>query len=254
MQTPSTSIPGILKSTWYFLRMTVLTAIVLATLFTAFTPAGLMPGALSPNSPFINDAAQRAQFLTPTPRSRPHLGLVAGHWGNDSGAVCADGLTEMEINLNVAALVKEYLIREGFEVDLLQEFDPNLSGYQALALVSIHTDSCLYINDLATGFKVAPALGNAQPERSSRLAACMRNRYARATGLTFHANTITPDMTSYHAFDEIHHETPATIIEIGFMNLDRQLLTRQPEKVAAGITQGILCFINNEDINNAQQP
>ncbi|GAB4496456.1 MAG: hypothetical protein OHK0052_06400 [Anaerolineales bacterium] len=252
MQTSPPLIPGILKSTWYFLRMTALTAIVLATLFTAFTPAGLLPSALAPDSPFINDDPQRSAFLTPTPRARPHLGIVAGHWGNDSGAVCSDGLTEMEINLNVASLVKEYLTNAGFEIDLLQEFDPKLAGYQALALVSIHTDSCLYINDLATGFKVAPALGNAQPERSSRLAACLRNRYARSTGLAFHANTITPDMTSYHAFDEIHNETPAAIIEIGFMNLDRQILTREPEKIAAGIAEGILCFIYNEDINNPQ--
>lgn len=254
MQPSSTFISGILKSTWYFVRMTALTAIVLATLFTAFTPASLLPDALAPNSPFVNDDPQRTAFLTPTPRTRPHLGIVAGHWGNDSGAVCADGLTEMEINLNIASLVKEYLLHEGLEVDLLKEFDPNLSNYQALALVSIHADSCLYINDLATGFKVAPALGNAQPERSSRLAACLRSRYARATGLTFHANTITPDMTSYHAFDEIHNETPAAIIETGFMNLDRQILTREPEKVAAGIAQGILCFINNEDVDNPQQP
>jgi N-acetylmuramoyl-L-alanine amidase len=56
-------------------------------------------------------------------------------------------------------------------------------------------------------------------------------------------------MTSYHAFDEIHHETPAVIIEVGFMNLDRQILTRYPDVVAQGIADGVLCYIRNEDVN-----
>jgi len=30
------------------------------------------------------------------------VGLIAGHSGSDSGAVCPDGLTEAEINLGVA--------------------------------------------------------------------------------------------------------------------------------------------------------
>ena len=59
-------------------------------------------------------------------------------------------------------------------------------------------------------------------------------------------------MSSYHAFNEIDDDTPAVIIETGFMNLDRQILTQQPELVAGGISDGILCYIYNEDI--ATQP
>ena len=51
------------------------------------------------------------------------------------------GYREVDINLNVASLVKEDLVAQGYDVDLLAEFDPRLTGYHALALVSIHADS-----------------------------------------------------------------------------------------------------------------
>ncbi len=88
-----------------------------------------------------------------TPPIQQRIGIVAGHWGNDSGAVCTDGLTEVETNLRIASLVKEYLNAEGIEVDLLQEFDRKLYQYRAIALVSIHNDSCDYLGDTATGYK-----------------------------------------------------------------------------------------------------
>jgi N-acetylmuramoyl-L-alanine amidase len=53
-------------------------------------------------------------------------------------------------------------------------------------------------------------------------------------------------MTEYHTFREIHPQTPAVIIETGFMYLDREFLTNHPEKVAGGISDGILCYVNNE--------
>ena len=55
-------------------------------------------------------------------------------------------------------------------------------------------------------------------------------------------------MSSYHTFDEIHEDTPAAIIEIGSLNLDRQILTQEPERIAKGISNGILCYIHNESI------
>jgi N-acetylmuramoyl-L-alanine amidase len=223
-----------------------------ATLFTAWTPVGLKASSL----PETLGAAELQNELLPpadatiptaTPRPLPKIGIVAGHWGSDPGAVCADDLSEQEINLTIASLVRDQLIFAGFDVDLLQEFDTRLQGYRALALVSIHADSCEYINDLATGFKVAGAISSTQPESASRLSACIKARYADSTGLAFHGGSITADMTSYHAFDEIHHETTAVILETGFMNLDRQILTQSPETVADGITRGVLCFIYNED-------
>jgi N-acetylmuramoyl-L-alanine amidase len=81
------------------------------------------------------------------------IGLIAGHQGSDSGSVCDDGLTEAEVNENIASKVFADLQRRGIRTELLQEFDPRLDGYSATALVSIHADSCTYVNELATGFK-----------------------------------------------------------------------------------------------------
>jgi N-acetylmuramoyl-L-alanine amidase len=145
--------------------------------------------------------------------------------------------------------VEQILVESGFDVDLLREFDPQLQGYRSLALVSIHADSCQYVNDEATGFKIAAALSNQYPERATRLTACIKDRYAKATGLNYHPGTVTNDMSSYHAFDEIDGNTNAVIIEVGFLNLDRQILTKGQDQIASGISDGILCYIRNEDIS-----
>jgi len=246
------------RSSVRILQSTIGIAVLLATLFTALPSRGLVSG----------DFYNRLSIIL-TPRSadgaplvsQPQLrvGIVAGHAGNDSGAVCEDGngnatLTEAEVNLEIAAIVQQQLIERGFQVDLLREFDSRLNGYRALAIVSIHNDSCEYINDQATGFKVAAALSSTDPNRANRLTACLVDRYHRDTGLTFHAGSITGDMREYHAFREIDPSTVAAIIETGFLNLDREILTKQTDRVAAGIVDGILCFANNENIEPTPTP
>jgi N-acetylmuramoyl-L-alanine amidase len=242
------------------LQMVIVVAIVIATLFTAWTEPGLLPGGLSEKiSRAISSqrTTPESEIPTTTPRPNPRIGIVAGHSGNDSGAVCPDalgGFSEVDINLSVASLVRQALVSQGYDVDLLAEFDPRLTDYQALALVSIHADSCEYINDQATGFKVSAAISTKYPEQAARLTNCLRSRYASATGLQFHSGSVTSDMTQYHAFNEISADTPAAIIETGFMNLDREILTQHQDLIADGISSGILCFVRNEDITPTQIP
>ena len=50
-------------------------------------------------------------------------------------------------------------------------------------------------------------------------------------------------MTDYHAFRKLAPGTQALIIEIGFLNLDRQLLTDGSDKVVEGLANGISCFL-----------
>ncbi|MEA4910440.1 MAG: N-acetylmuramoyl-L-alanine amidase [Chloroflexi bacterium] len=237
---------------WTSIQTVISVAVIVATLLTLWTPSNLFSDRMLDEMLMAlqSEQTQPAVFPTLTPAPRPVIGIVAGHWGNDSGSVCDDGLTEADTNLHIATLVKQDLINEGYSVDLLQEFDPKLFEYQALALVSIHNDSCQYINDEATGFKVAAAVSSPFPEKANRLTSCLVDRYQRITGLHYHFNTITPDMTSYHAFNEINANTTAAIIETGFLNLDRSILTEQPELVAQGVTAGILCFVRNEPIDN----
>ena len=120
--------------------------------------------------------------------------------------------------------------------------------------MSIHNDSCEYINDDATGFKLAAALNTHDVNRASRLTECLRARYGNVTGLHFHAESITNDMRGYHAFDEINPNTIAAIIETGFLFLDQDLLVKETDKVAYGVAQGILCFARNENIEPTPIP
>lgn len=233
-------------------------AVLLATLFTALPSQGLVNGDFYDRlSLLLTPRTAQDAVFTPQPQLR--IGIVAGHSGNDSGAVCVDGngnvtLTEADVNLEIAALVQQQLIEAGYQVDLLKEFDTRLNGYRALAIVSIHNDSCEYVNDQATGFKVAAALNTNDLNRANRLTACLIDRYEKTTALTFHAGSITGDMREYHAFREIDPSTVAAIIETGFLNLDREILTKQTDRVAAGVVAGILCFTNNENIESTPIP
>jgi N-acetylmuramoyl-L-alanine amidase len=172
-----------------------------------------------------------------------HIGIVAGHSGNDSGTVCIDGLTEASVNQTVADQMAFELRRYGATVDSLQEFDQRLPGYEADAFVSLHSDSCQASSDM-TGYKVASLEGGS--EASAELVRCLWEAYGPATGLRRDPDTITVDMTRYHSFREISPGTPAAIIEMGFMNADRPLLTDHPERAAQGIVDGIKCFLPPE--------
>jgi N-acetylmuramoyl-L-alanine amidase len=240
------------------IQTTMLFAVLLATVFVAWTPQSFSAASFSD---------RLALLLTPEPAMNPdgpaqpplRIGIVAGHSGNDSGAVCTDAngkvtLTEAEVNLNIASLVQKKLVERGFQVDLLNEFDTRLNGYRAVAVLSIHNDSCEYINDEATGFKVAAALNTRDVNRANRLLACMVDRYHAATGLQFHPGSITPDMTGYHAFSEIDPNTIAGIIEAGFLNLDRDMLTQHTDQIADGVVSGLLCFVNNENVEPTPMP
>lgn len=239
------------------LQTTLGVAILLATLFTALPSRGLISGNVYERLSVLLTPQQVDTIFTPQPQIR--IGIVAGHSGNDSGTVCRDGngevtLTEADVNLEIAALVQQQLTQKGYQVDLLREFDTRLNGYRALAIVSIHNDSCEYVNDEATGFKVAAALNTNDLNRANRLTACLVDRYQGITNMTFHAGSITGDMREYHAFREIDPSTVAAIIETGFLNLDREILTKQTDRVAAGVVEGILCFANNENVEPTPIP
>jgi len=215
-------------------------------------PAGTTPEATSSPAPSANPLPPAVQAATPSTAPSaaiPHIGIVAGHWGSDTGAVCPDGLTEVEINVDIAQRAVYILQALGYQADLLEEYDPRLQGYRADALVSIHADSCVAYPGAtppASGFKVASVEDSLVPEAEARLVACLAQCYAARTGMYFHASSITYDMTRYHNFYEIDGRTPAAIIETGFMLNDRYMLTQRADVVAQGIVDGIVCFIEGE--------
>ena len=192
------------------------------------------------SAPFYKPVASREILQRVTQSPGPlRIGIISGHKGSDSGAVCPDGLTEAEINEVIANQVVNYFQTQGIKSDLLDEFDTRLGNYGATAVVSIHADSCLYFNELATGYKVA---GSSYTD-SSALLNCVEQSYGEVTQLPIHANTITPHMTDYHVFRTLPVGVPAVILEVGFMNLDREMLTTTPQIPADGVVQGIECYL-----------
>lgn len=181
----------------------------------------------------------------PTPDVSHRIGVLAGHWGFDTGAVC-NGLREVDITVDIAQRVATQLRSLGYQVDLLQEQHPDrphppLQNYMAAAFVSVHVDSCV---PGASGFKVSRWAFSQMPEVENRLVQCLYKEYSAVTGIPRHDNSITIDMWNYYAFREIGKPTPGAIIELGFMTGDRWLLVQQPDLAAQGIVNGLLCFLN----------
>jgi N-acetylmuramoyl-L-alanine amidase len=248
-------------SLWRGLQTALGAAFIVATLFTLWTPGSLAADsrdALLAESLEAESAVDQVPIVTTLDATEveplTNVGIVAGHYGYDSGAVCDNGLREVDLNLDIATRVQKILVDAGYPVDLMEEYDPALNGYLGAVLVSIHLDSCAYINEQATGYKVAAALSELNLAASQRLTSCLSNRYGEVTGLPYHPGSVTSDMTYYHAFSEINPDTTAAIIEAGFMNLDQQFLLEQTDLVAQGIAKGILCFLNEEPILSTVEP
>lgn len=177
------------------------------------------------------------------------VALISGHAGFDSGAVCTDDdgevmLTEAEINANIAEIAAQRLRQHplGLDVTILDEKDERLSGLQVDVMLSLHSDSCVMLS----GYKAVADPNSALNDAQQKLLTCIDNRYVAATQLAYHPTTITHDMLGYHAFNRIAPQTPAAILEMGFMGGDQVLLTEEAERVAQGVVDSVICFLNNE--------
>jgi N-acetylmuramoyl-L-alanine amidase len=245
---------GILGGFFRTMFIAVFAAALASTVFTWFTaPEFITPRVASDLQ--VADATSIAAVapFTPTPilvtpNFMQRIGIVSGHRGpeNDPGAVCDDGLTEAEINFSVAQMVVTELRSRGYTVDLLDEFDPRLEGYQAAALVSIHANDCRDYGEFVSGFLVARAAARPAGGLDDVLAECIGLQYGRAVTIE-RRYALTLDMTDYHTFREIHPLTPAAIIELGFLRGDRELLTQRQPEMASGIINGVLCFLNGDN-------
>lgn len=204
-------------------------------------------------------------FPTPTPRPQgmqPRVGIQVGHWKSNelpeelarlrsSSGAFVRGLSEIELNLDIARRVEALLLARGVAVDLLPATVP--PGYDADAFIAIHADGATKAT--SRGFKIAT------PWRTSRASQHLRDaldaEYAGATGLPRDA-AITFNMRGYYAFSFRRHThavartTPAVILEMGFITspTDRAFMTRNADTVAAGIGAGVLRYLRERDPND----
>ncbi len=250
---------GVMGGIFRSVIVIVIAAALMATIFTWSTPSQFINDQVKSKLSIAQATGQATTVPTviPTPNWLRKVGIVSGHRGPqvppDPGAICPDGLTEASITFAVSQKVVRNLRDRGYSVDLLDEFDPRLDGYQAAALVSIHANTCKNFGEVVTGYLIARAAARSGLGQDDGLVECVARYYGQATGLTRRPG-VTIDMSDYHTFREIHPLTPAAILELGFMLADRNILTDKQDEMAKGITDGILCFLepNQQSLPTAE--
>ncbi len=209
--------------------------------------------AVVPIFPTFPPAPTKTPLPSPTPMPPP-VALLAGHsGGSDPGAICPDGLREVDVTVDVAKRARAILEARRYRVDILAEFDPRIVNtnreYAPRAFLAIHADSCVYY---ASGYKVARAENSATPEEDDRLVRCVSAAYAAYTHLPFHAGSITKDMTRYHGLNRISPQAPGAIIEVGFLGSEHDLLKNRRGQVAEGIANGVDDFLRGGQCKEAE--
>lgn len=220
-------------------------AVVMATLLTLWNPRKLLS---TPNLSALlrAEAAQEQQSTSPTEDTTSHISILAGHWQDSAGEVCADGLIEADVNQALAARVGQTLTDMGYKVDIFPEYDLALLNYHSAAFVAIYSGSCTESPLPPSGFKVASSLTAQNPDKVNQLAVCLSEQYQKATRLPFTYEVLNPDHPSYHIFRDVYPETPAVMIEVGSLKTDRSIVVGQAGTVSDGIVAGILCYLNGQ--------
>lgn len=186
------------------------------------------------------------------------VGLQAGHWKsnelpdelaslrNSTGSV-ANGYREWQVNLDVAERAAVYLREAGVTVDVLPATVP--PSYTADAFVSLHGDGSR--SSSLSGYKIA---GHWRDwEASTALTDALRAEYGPATGLRWDGSRVTSGMRGYYALSvgrfrhAIANRTPGVILEMGYLTnaSDRRLMTQQADRVARGVANGVLRFLQS---------
>jgi N-acetylmuramoyl-L-alanine amidase len=268
-----------LVSTFRAVTYTLAVAVIVSTILMWQTSPAFIPPVVRANLVLAHSTAESNQQPTaiPTPFWMNKIGIVAGHSGiatygptkgnKDPGAVCTDmpdghQLTEADVTLSVAQQVVATLRGRGFDVDLLEEFDPRIDHYQAQVFLSIHADSCAIYNDgfPHSGFAAVHTVERpAIADKEDAFVQCLNTNYAAVTSLPYFGGQITPNMTHYHSLSQgplphVADTTPGAIIELGLLYYDRDKLQNHSDLLATGIVNGILCYVRPGGATPANTP
>jgi N-acetylmuramoyl-L-alanine amidase len=184
------------------------------------------------------------------------VAIQAGHWKSDeapdelrrlipqTGAEW-EGVTEVEINLDIAQRIGVILNSKGIAVDILPTTIP--VGYVADAFVALHADSDgVGVN---SGYKMAH--GARRGPYEDALLSDIKDAFGGATGLDYDPTHITSNMRGYFAFNwsrfqhAVAAHTPAVILEMGYVSNDgdRALMLDRADLLASSIADGVMKFL-----------
>lgn len=196
------------------------------------------------------------------PTGPPKVALQVGHWKlqempdefanlrRTGGGTSGGGKAEWEVNLAVAEIAGEQLRAAGVTVEILPATIP--PDYWADVLISIHADG--NTNSTVSGYKVA-APRRDRTNKAELLASYIEEEYGKAVDLPLDPN-VSRNMRGYYAFNwrryehSMHPMTVGAIVETGFLTSpsDREIIVNQPELSARGITNGILAYLQSQDL------
>lgn len=227
-----------------------------------------IPEAETEPAPADEPPADAEPTAIPLPTARPaddpwRVGLQIGHLRSNelpdelarlrtSTGARYGSVTEAQLNESIVMRVVPILEANGIIVDVLPATVP--PSYSADAFLAIHADGNASSRPrgwkLATPWRASPA--------GKALLAAVHSSYGAATGLPEDVNGITSNMRGYYAFNYRRYEhaiaptTPAIIVEMGYMSnaADREVMFNQPDRVAQGIADGILRYLNERDRND----
>ncbi len=188
----------------------------------------------------------------------PKLIVVdAGHGGEDGGSVGYAGTVEAGLNLEVAQLVREKLMRRGIEVVMTREDEKALGPTKKADMAErrriLNTEGatlCVSIHMNAYGDRAVSgpmAFYQKGSQKGQRLA---EHVIAAVCEAVEHPLRMA-NPGDYFVVREC--KSPAVLVECGFIsNAEEEKLLNAPEyreKIAEGVVKGISAFLQEEDLS-----
>ncbi|MGM9607783.1 MAG: N-acetylmuramoyl-L-alanine amidase [Oscillospiraceae bacterium] len=183
---------------------------------------------------------------TPIDPQKKTVVLDAGHGGSQTGAVYF-GVNEKDINLAVEKKVEAILLQQGYNVVMTRTADATVglcdradiaNAVEADVFVSIHSNAAVNSADF-TGIYT---YYHPSSRRGARLAQAIQDPICQITGAV--------DRGIKDADFVVLRETDmcAVLVEMGFMTnsgeLQRLITPSYQDKLAAGIAEGIITYLN----------
>jgi N-acetylmuramoyl-L-alanine amidase len=219
---------------------------------------GVPPVALAPPGGAIVQANGIRIPKPATPSGPRRIGIQVGHWKTDEvpaelgtrityqTGTSWGGVTEVDVNMDIAQRIKAQLTSRGYIVDIIPTTVP--VGYLADVFLALHADGDGTGEN--SGFKVAH--GSRRGPYEDKLVSLLHAEYAKITGLDYDALHITRAMTAYYSFNWGRYQhaaaahTPAAILEMGYLSNDhdRDLMVNKADGVATAIVNGLQRFLD----------
>lgn len=225
-------------------------------LFSALLTATLLV-TFSPGAEYIDQIVPASETrdinLNTQNNQRKIIGILPGHYGFDSGFQCGpeyNFVKEADVNLRLAVMVRDYLEAQGYTVNFFHEFDPELTNYTALALVSIHANRCDTGENKQSGFYITTGGQNTYPSESKRLNDCLTYHYTQNSELDFLGEYYSPDEEKLFSFDTVNNYTTISVIHTGYLGNDYRTISEKTNSLAKGIADGIICYVEDDVVGS----